>query len=225
MKSFVLLFVLCLMPAALWAGPAEATVEKLIAEAWAPQIVRAEWTFNMPAPSLLNSVSDWTLAEPRPTRMAGSVILVLQHIGSEKTVQRITVSGTARIFSQGWTARRSISVGQPVAMADLNFVTTELTNLNAALATDEDLILNPVAARMLVPGRPISVRDLKAVTRVHRGQMVELLCKDASVLVKLSGKAMQDGAVGDTIDVAVELGKTRRFKGAVDENGLVLLVR
>jgi flagella basal body P-ring formation protein FlgA len=224
MKTSAAALLLCLLSAVAWAGPAETAMENLIAEAWMPHIVRVEWTFNMPTPAALVNSADWTLTETRPARLAGSMILTLERKHAAPAT-RITVSGTARIYGNAWTVTRTVPAGQSIRENDLEMVNSEWTTLIGAPASAADWKANPVAAHMLIPGRPLARRDLRPLALVHRGDLVNMTYHEESVYVTLAGKAMQDGASGDTIDVTVDLGRARRFKGAVDENGLVQLIR
>jgi flagella basal body P-ring formation protein FlgA len=225
MKLFPSFSLLLLLPAALFASEANTLLETRIARAWAPRVVRVEWEFNMPAPQALADTTGWPLAEPRPSRMAGSMVLTLTRRNAQGRIEKTTVSGNARIYGTSLILNRNIMAGAAVALTDLRPAETEWTHLTGDVVDSGDLSDSPVAAHMLVAGRALTINELKAATRIHRGQIVDLNYTDASIRIKLAGRAMQNGAVGDTIDVAVDLGRSRRFKGAVDENGLVQLIR
>jgi flagella basal body P-ring formation protein FlgA len=55
---------------------------------------------------------------------------------------------------------------------------------------------------------------------VKRGQQVVLLAQTSSIIVKMSGKAMADGAAGEKIKVK-NLSSDRVIEGIVTENGSV----
>jgi flagella basal body P-ring formation protein FlgA len=212
-------------PACLLADPPSAVIERLIAEAWVPQEVRVKWDFSEKMPSALTQHDDWRLAEPRATRLAGSMVLSVERRGADGARQRLAFSGTAHVFGTALFVKKRVNAGEPLDSANLEPIEAEWTRLNGQPLTAVTFAEPQVAVRALVPGRPILVQDVKAAPRVRRGQTVSLLYTEGNVHVRLGGRALQDGAAGDTISVAASLGKSRRFTGIVTENGTVLLKR
>ena len=216
---------IALFPACLLADPVSAIIEKLIAEAWAPQIVRVEWSFNEKTPPALSRYDDWRLAEPRATRLAGSMILTLERRDERGALQRMAFSGAARVFASALTVKRRVDAGGPLDSANIERIETEWTRLNGQPLVTLTTSSPQVAARALLPGRPILVQEVKAAPRVRRGQTVSLLYAEGNVQVRLSGRALQDGATGDVISVAADLGRSKSFTGTVADDGTVLLTR
>jgi flagella basal body P-ring formation protein FlgA len=214
-----------LLPCLARCEPASATLEMLLREAWSPLPVRVQWAFSGPLPTTIEQHSGWILAEPRPTRLAGAVIVTLERRLAEGGVERVAVSGTARVFGPSLSARSSIPAGALVDPAELDSSEAEWTCLNGEAAQRSQIIQPMQAARGLVPGRTIITRDLKPALVVHRGQPVDLQYADGSVRVILKGQALQNGAAGDRITVAVNMGTTRHFKGTVTKDGAVLFAR
>ena len=214
-----------LFHAFLWADSGSAVIEKLIAEAWAPQIVRVEWAFNGTAPAALARYDDWQLAEPRATRLAGSMILTLERRDEGGALQRMAFSGAARVFGCALTVKKRVDAGGPLDSANIEPIEAEWTRLNGQPLVMLTTSMPQVAARALLPGRPILVQEVKAAPRVRRGQTVSLLYAEGNVQVRLSGRALQDGATGDVISVAADLGRSKSFTGTVADDGTVLLTR
>lgn len=223
MRGIFLITVL-IFPLCGFADPAEALLETLIGEAWAPQTVRVEWTFREKAPSVLSSYTDWRLSDPRPTRLAGSMIVSLQRTAADGTLQKTAVSGTCRVFGRGLTVKARVDAGQKLDRENLQSIEAELTRLNG-----ERLASIPaapcVAVRALVPGRVILAQDVKNPPLVRSGSKVSLVYAEGHVLVRLNGRALQDGAAGEVITVAADLGRSRSYKGTVAPDGAVHLIR
>ncbi len=202
----------------------ETMVARLIAESWAPQTVRVDWQFKGKVPELLAQYDDWKLADLRPTRMAGSMIIVLQHCDGSENV-KVAISGIARVFGLSLMPIRRMTAGENV---DTNSVVTaecEWTHLKSVVADLCDLRQPKIANRTLVPNRPITIIDLRTLPIVLRDQPVDLEYVEGAVRIRMSGRALQDGAVGETVAVAVDMGKTRRFEGIVIADGIVQIVR
>jgi flagella basal body P-ring formation protein FlgA len=200
-------------------------IEKLVAEAWVPQIVRVEWSFADKVPATLAQHNDWQLAEPRATRLAGSMILTLERRNGDGGLQRIAFSGAARVFGSALTVRRRVNAGKPLDSVNVEPIEAEWTRLNGQPLVMLTTSSPQIAARALLPGRPILTQDVKAAPRVRRGQPVSLVYAEGNVHVRLSGRALQDGATGDVISVAADLGRSKSFMGTVADDGTVLLTR
>jgi flagella basal body P-ring formation protein FlgA len=222
---FAALIVIALFPACLWADPASAMIEKLITGAWAPQDVRVEWTFSEKTPAALTQHDDWQLAEPRATRLAGSMIVTIERRNENGVLQRLAFSGSARVFGSALTVKKRVNAGECLDSANVERIEAEWTRLNGQPLAALTSSVPQVAARALVPGRPILTQDVKAAPRIRRGQTVSLLYAEGNVHVRLNGRALQDGAAGDTISVAAHIGKSKSFTGTVTEDGTVLLTR
>ncbi|MBU0509511.1 hypothetical protein KKH27_11840, partial [bacterium] len=139
----------------------ETTVARLIADAWQPQEVRVEWQFTGPTPKAVADYEDWAIAEPRPTRLAGSLIVVLERSAGQDQKMRLPVSGTARVYGPSLMPTHTVHIGEPVDSSKVTLVESEWTRLKGNAAQWENLSGAVIAARTLVPGRSIVVTDLK----------------------------------------------------------------
>ncbi|RPH95733.1 flagellar basal body P-ring formation protein FlgA [candidate division KSB1 bacterium] len=222
---FLSLILLLAVPAILFAASPEQVVETLIAAAWAPREVRVEWEFNGKPPVVLSQFTDWTIAEPRPMRLAGSLILSLERRDEKGTAHRIAFSGTARVFGPAFTARQRIEAGAKVDTTQLEIIEAEWTRLNGDPITASSFRTATLAARALIPGRPLTAQDIKTSPVIQKGQSVEMNYSEGAVRVRMTGRAMADGAVGDVIPVAVGMGTSKRFQATVAADGTVSLAR
>lgn len=86
---------------------------------------------------------------------------------------------------------------------------TVITESDLALAEDEvpGALTDPTAAigletrRAIYPQQPISAGDLVPPAVVERNQMVPMAYQDGSLSITTEGRALDRGAVGDTIRV------------------------
>lgn len=216
---------LLLAPAALWAGDAERVVANLIAGQWRPQVVRVEWSFRGAPPAPLTDHTGWCIADPKPRRWAGSLIITLERVAETGGVQRMGISGNARIFGPVLSPARDLGAGSPVGLDDFLPAEAEWTRLHADVADSADFSGHVITARKLIPGRPLTVADLRPAPRIRKGQTVDIVYADGGVTIRLAGRAVKDGATGDVIPVAVQLSKPRRFEGTVAADGTVRLTR
>jgi flagella basal body P-ring formation protein FlgA len=80
-----------------------------------------------------------------------------------------------------------------------------------------------IAAKTLIPGRALTQDDMKPMPIVKRGQQVDLEYQKGNLKVAMVGRALLDGAEGDTIPVSVDMGKEKRYQGKILSNGSVQL--
>jgi len=224
MNTLRYLFIALFLPACLWAETPEQLVQRLIADAWSPQTVRVEWKFTSKVPADLARWHDWTLADPRPTRLAGTMILALDRKDSN-TTRKAIVTGTARIFGPSVMVKQAVASGQRVEISNLDSSEGEWTNLNGDAAQMSEFSIPKIALRALIPGRAILMRDIKGDKLIHRGQTVAVEYADGSVRVRIAGRALCDGSVGDMVAVSTDLVSSRRLSGTVNPDGTVELVR
>ncbi|HEY3295771.1 MAG TPA: flagellar basal body P-ring formation chaperone FlgA [bacterium] len=218
------LLITLLIPLCLHAETAECLVQRLIADAWSPRSARVEWTFSGKVPADLGAHDDWKLCEPRPTRLAGNIILAFERTDGGAT-RRIVVTGTAHVFGPCLTVKQTVPAGQPVQVANLDSISAEWTYLNGDAAQLSDFSAAKVATRALTQGKPITTRDIKGAKLVHRGQNVSVYYAEGSVRIRISGRALCDGAMGDVVPVSTELVASRRLSGTVSADGSIQLER
>jgi flagella basal body P-ring formation protein FlgA len=216
---------ICFLSLTAFAEGGQAIIEQLAQNAWLPQQVRAEWRSTDPIMQRIAAHSDWQLSDPKPARMAGAVILTVSRETADQKPEKLSISGNLRIFGPSLTPKKDIRAGQPVTKENLQLTECEWTNLADSVIPPDSCPSNMQAGHSLIAQRPLTVRDLKPLPLVHRGQIVSYCLRDGSVSVRLSGRALNDGAVGEHVAIAVDMGATRKFDGTVAADGTVLAVR
>jgi flagella basal body P-ring formation protein FlgA len=77
-------------------------------------------------------------------------------------------------------------------------------------------VLGREATRQLDAGQPVDARSLRQPVMVRRNEVVAVLAKGAGVKVRTSAKALEDGSLGDLINVeTVEQKIKQRFTARV----------
>jgi flagella basal body P-ring formation protein FlgA len=214
-----------LFASALSAAPCDSMIARLAESTWLPAKVHAEWQTSGITPVIVGKYNDWKLADQRSTRLAGSMIISLARTSAAGVTERTAVSGNLRIVGPSLMVKHTIQTGAALQASDIEVVQADWTHLPDGALQDESLKFPCVAVHSLVPGRALTVRDVKSVPRIRRGQSVELVYMDGAVRVRLNGRALRDGAVGDRVPVTVDMGTSRKFDGCVTADGTVQLVR
>jgi flagella basal body P-ring formation protein FlgA len=133
---------------------------------------------------------------------------------------KIYIPVQVNIFKSVLVSTRPLQRGQQLDSGDFKPVRTKLTSANQIYFSHPKNILGKILKYPLGPGKPFSARLLSYPKLVKRGQEVILMATSASMKVRMSGKALADGAKGDLIQVRNI--KTRRVvEGIVTAAGLV----
>lgn len=220
---FYLLLIL-LFPFALHAETANSTVEKLIAERWNDSTVRVEWSFNGEIPKVLESDAEWTLVEPVPDRLAGSLILKLQTQSNEDQKLLVIISGTAKVYGMCYTVREKIAAGDPVLKVNLEEQELEWTRLTAKPLKESDFNGEIIARHALIPGRVLTQEDVKSAPVVRNGEVIKVSYQVGQIRVQSIARALADGSVGETITVVVNNGKQKRLKAYIQNKNEIQLL-
>ena len=119
-------------------------------------------------------------------------------------------------------AHSSLARGQLLRGADIILERRDVLEQHEACVrfpvTDDSLELNA----NISAGTPVWSRYARAHPLVHRGQLVEALFQDGSLIISLKVETLEDGALGQT--VRVRNPKTRReLLGKVQNEDLVLI--
>ncbi len=85
---------------------------------------------------------------------------------------------------------------------------------------DATAIIGKELKRPMNEGEPFRFSDLKAPTLVKRGQVVTLLVSNGGLTIAASGRAMQDGSVGDFIKTQNVASRTI-VEGIVGRDGTI----
>ncbi|MDA1353874.1 MAG: flagellar basal body P-ring formation chaperone FlgA [bacterium] len=104
---------------------------------------------------------------------------------------------------------RSLSPGEIFKKEDLNTELLELYNIPNSIVTDEDKILGKEAAFDIKSGAMVLKWMLKPVPVIRKHDVVTVKNKNKNVLVELKAVALENGELGDQIQVRVDA--TRRI--------------
>lgn len=103
---------------------------------------------------------------------------------------------------------------------DLMTRETELSQLQQGYYTNIDDLIGMQLKRRLPQQQLLKVNHVKPATLIKRGEVVSIIAENSQYSVKMSGKAMMDGAKGDRIRVK-NLSSKRIIEGFVKASGTV----
>ena len=149
-------------------------------------------------------------------------ITLLHGIGAaEVGTQEFTIDADVRAMTRVVVATQSLSRGRQVAAADVQLASYEAGGASGLLISPEEAV-GLELANNIQAGRPIRAADLRAPRLVLRNDRVQLVVQSEGIVVRTAAQALDDGALGDWIEVRSLNGRDR-FTGRVIAPGIVEL--
>ncbi len=108
-----------------------------------------------------------------------------------------TAAGPARGNVEVLTYARSLSTGEMVQPEDL--VWAKVAAAPADAPRDADAVIGQAARRPLRQGAAVSARDVSAPQVIKTGDVVTVAFEADGISLSIQGKALANGAIGDTL--------------------------
>jgi len=115
---------------------------------------------------------------------------------------------------------RALRPGEPITAADLVLQSRDVATLGYGYLERLDQAVGQTLRRPIAAGSTLTPDTLIGVKLIHRGNLVTILGQGAGLQVQSQGKALSDGALGESIQV--ENSRSRRVvQGLVRDSGTV----
>jgi len=155
---------------------------------------------------------------PPGTRTVGMTSVGVRCRGSRHWTVYVPV--TVHVYGKVLVAARTLARGTVLRPDDLKAVRRDLSRLSPGYLTDRKHATGMVLLRPLGPGNLLVQSAVKPPRLVQRGQDVTILASVGGLVVRSQGKALADGAYGET--VRVRNSRSRRIvQGVVSARGTV----
>lgn len=135
-------------------------------------------------------------------------------------VKTLTVSGMIEKTTQIPVLTSAASVGDIIGSTDIEWIQVPARNMVNDTIVDADQLIGKTPARMVDAGVPVRLRDVVAPQMVARGDEILLQFTEGGLQLTAKGKAMQNGAEGETIRV-MNLSSNQSLRGEVTGNKIV----
>jgi flagella basal body P-ring formation protein FlgA len=96
---------------------------------------------------------------------------------------------------------RPIGAGEIIRARDIEMVRLRSDQVGPTNVNDPDKLLDKSARRVLPAGQPVRVSDIAAPILVNRNALVNVTIASKRLSIVMQGKALDEGAEGDTVRV------------------------
>lgn len=162
----------------------------------------------------------WEIWDKGGDRYLGQVNLAVSFFVDGKQVRNVSLSGRVSVKQDVVKASRRIGQGQLLTREDVTLVTESSAQMQRDVLIDPEEAVGKKAVRPIQPGQAISAQMLESPPVVKKGSRVQIVARSAFIQVSTSGKAAEDGQVGEEVRV-VNLSSGREIHATVRGPGLV----
>jgi flagella basal body P-ring formation protein FlgA len=148
----------------------------------------------------------------RGTKIAGRTVVGVRCTGSSPWKMYVTVD--VIMTENVLVAARSLPGGHLITEQDVRVEERDVSGMVGGYLSGPDELLGQRLKHQLTSGRVITPSMLQADLMIHRGQSVTILVQNDALNIRMSGKALADGAVNQRIKVE-NLASKRVVEGIV----------
>ena len=118
------------------------------------------------------------------------------------------ISGKYFILGDVYVPARNIDKGEVITAEMLKTITVRLNRVKAMFVVEKDKLVNKEAKRYLKAGKIVSDRDIGDKVLIKKNDLITLVYKTKQMQITARGVALQDGTLGERIEV--ENSKSRK---------------
>ena len=135
-----------------------------------------------------------------------------QHSGSASQAIRVPV------------LRDNISIGTVINKGDIVWTEFPAQQVGQNIITDANNLVGMAARWSLAGNRPIRETDVRPPILAKKGSLVTMIVTTANMTLSATGRALQDGALGDTIRI-INPTSNKTVEGVVMADGNIAIGR
>lgn len=113
--------------------------------------------------------------------------------------------------------------GTVIGASDIDWIDVAEERVNDSIITEDKQLIGRELRHATLEGELLRTNDVLPPRLVTRGSMVTMRIENSFMSITAQGRALQDGAVGETVRV-MNLQSNRVIEGQVDSSGAVVVV-
>ena len=155
---------------------------------------------------------------PRGSREIGKTTVGVKCTG--KKAWSLHVPVTISVYGKVLVASHQLQKGSVLTAADLKLAKNNLANLTYGYYENPKNGIGMKLKRRVSAGTVLTPAMLKKPRIITRGQKVTIMAQSGSMLVRMKGKALDNGAIGDRIKV-INIKSRKKLEGIITLAGEV----
>lgn len=155
---------------------------------------------------------------PAGSRLWGRTRLGLRCVEGQ-TAWNVFLPVTVKAFGPAWVLTGNVASGAVLAATDAAEAEVDWAADAAAVVANPDQWVGQIASRPLVAGQALRQSMVRPPSIFKAGAQVRVVAQGPGYAVTSAGQALTAGAVGQTVRVRMDNGRT--ISGIVGENGTV----
>jgi len=155
---------------------------------------------------------------PRGSRLTGRTTVGVRCEGSQPWSLHVPL--TVSVMKTIAVAKQLLPRGSVLHHRDIMMKKVDLATLPQGYIDKEQVLIGQKLKRRITAGAAFTPTIIIKPDRIKRGQRVTILARSGTMEVRMTGKALSSGAVGERIKV-VNLASKRKREGVVTANGEV----
>jgi flagellar basal body P-ring formation protein FlgA len=130
-----------------------------------------------------------------------NVLVTVEIMQNGRVLRSFWITAGVRISAGILTAARKISSGESVAQDALLKKNVEIADLRADYARNPEDVIGKMAIKTILPGEPLTLDVVKEPFLIKHGETVNLRLERNGIILNSTGRAEQDGRLGQVIRV------------------------
>jgi flagella basal body P-ring formation protein FlgA len=162
----------------------------------------------------LDAPTDLEVRQIQYDRNTGRFIATLHAGANHPGAQRATIQGRVFATARLPVLRRSISAGETIRATDVEMAQVRDDGARRDLISNPEKLVGLTARQRLREREPVREIDVRPATLVARNGYVTIMLQIGNMSLTAQGRAVEDGAKGDTIRV-LNTTSNRQIEGVV----------
>ncbi|MBF0529452.1 MAG: flagellar basal body P-ring formation protein FlgA [Deltaproteobacteria bacterium] len=132
-----------------------------------------------------------------PGRLTLNIVLLVD----DREVAKIRATAEVEMSFPAVVATRRMEKGDRIQPNDVQIAQVNQVQLHSGALTDLNQAVGQACRSQLLPGQPITAKDLTKADIINRGDRVTIVAQTGSLKISTIGQAKQAGAVGENIQI------------------------
>ena len=162
----------------------------------------------------------WAVDVKQNNNFIGNFSMLVDFRVDGDSQRKIMISGKIGVFKEAVKAARSINKGDIITSQDITLVSEKIKYNKNNYATNTKEIIGKRATRRIQADQPIQISMFEVPPAIGKGDQVVIKAENNELRITASGKALEEGCVGDQIRV-LNISSGREITATVRRTDLV----